>query len=83
MGVSPAPAKVPLDAEPDSPHDGSMSDPDDLLTTTEVGEILGVSGKTVSRYADLGTLPVLTLPSGHRRFRRSDIDALLAAGRPA
>jgi excisionase family DNA binding protein len=75
--------KVSLDAEPDSPHDGSMSDPDDLLTTTEAGEILGVSGKTVSRYADLGTLPVLTLPSGHRRFRRSDIDDLLAAGRPA
>ena len=58
-----------------------MHDPDDLITTSEAGEILGVSGKTVSRYADLGTLPVLTLPSGHRRFRRSDVDALFAAGR--
>ena len=56
----------------------SVTDPDELLTTTEAGELLGVSGKTVSRYADLGTLPVLTLPSGHRRFRRSDLDALLA-----
>jgi len=55
-----------------------MSEPDDLLTTTEAGDILGVSGKTVSRYADLGTLAVIVLPSGHRRFRRSDIDALLA-----
>ena len=61
----------------------SVTDPDELLTTTEAGELLGVSGKTVVRYADLGTLPVLTLPSGHRRFRRSDIDNLLAAGRPA
>ena len=60
-----------------------MTDPEDLLTTTEAGELLGVSGKTISRYADLGQVPVITLPSGHRRFRRSDLDALLAAGRPA
>jgi len=66
-----------------TPNRTGPPDPDDLLTTTEAGEILGVSGKTVSRYADLGTLPVLTLPSGHRRFRRSDLEALLAAGRPA
>lgn len=54
-----------------------VNDPTDLLTTTEVGEVLGVSGKTVSRWADDGSLPVITLPSKHRRFRRSDVDAFL------
>ena len=60
-----------------------MHTADDLLTSAEAGAVLGVSGKTVARYADAGTLPVVVLPSGHRRYRRSDLDALLAAGRPA
>lgn len=60
-----------------------MTDPADLLTSAEAGAVLGVSGKTIARYADTGLLPVITLPTGHRRFRRSDLDAMLAAGRPA
>jgi excisionase family DNA binding protein len=52
--------------------------PDDLLTTNDVAELAGVSRTTVWRWAEEGLLPAaVTLPSGHRRFRRSDVEALL------
>ncbi|HSS09088.1 MAG TPA: helix-turn-helix domain-containing protein [Acidimicrobiales bacterium] len=52
---------------------------DDLLTTAEVADLAGVSRTTVWRWAEDGILPTaVELPSGHRRFRRSDVDALLA-----
>ena len=55
--------------------------PDDtLLTTGEVGIMLGKSAKTISRMADAGKIPIahtLSGPKGARLFRRSDVDALL------
>ena len=50
---------------------------DDLLTTGEAAATLGVFPTTIIRYADRGELPVRRLPSGHRRFRRRDVEALL------
>jgi excisionase family DNA binding protein len=52
----------------------------ELLTTAEVAEMLRVSRSTVTRYARLGQLPVIRLPSGYLRFRREDIERLLAQG---
>jgi excisionase family DNA binding protein len=50
-----------------------------LLTAAEVGQLLdGLSAETVNRWARDGKLPCITLPSGHRRFRRKDVDAILA-----
>jgi|JI10StandDraft_1071094.scaffolds.fasta_scaffold519862_2 hypothetical protein len=54
--------------------------PDTLLTTGEVGVILGKSAKTIGRMADAGKIPVahvLPGPNGPRLFLRSDVDALL------
>lgn len=53
--------------------------PSDLLTTAEVAAIGGVSRTTVHRWAKAGVLPTaFRIPSGHRRFRRADVTALLA-----
>lgn len=54
----------------------------DDLTSGEVAAILGVSTETVTNYADAGRLPHYRLPSGHRRFRRSDVEALLPKSLP-
>lgn len=50
---------------------------DELLTTGEAAATLGVLNSTIIRYTDQGHLPVRRLPSGHRRFRRRDVEALL------
>lgn len=54
---------------------------DDLLTSPQVGLILGKSARTVQRMADAGEIPVaqkLPGPNGAYLYRRSDIEALLA-----
>jgi DNA-binding transcriptional MerR regulator len=67
-----------------------MTDPEDALTPVEAARILGVSESTVRRYEDdtpqraALLKPVRRLPgSGHRRYRRGDVEALrdaIAAG---
>jgi len=47
------------------------------LTTHQAAQILGVSRSTIVTYADSGALRSFRLPSGHRRFRRSDVEELL------
>ena len=49
-----------------------------LLRSHEVGELLGVTPKTVALWARTGKLAATTTAGGHRRFRRSDVDAILA-----
>ncbi len=59
-----------------------VSKPSDFLTPAEVGRLFGVNPVTVSRWADEGKLtPVRTL-GGHRRFRKEQIDQLLATTIP-
>jgi excisionase family DNA binding protein len=54
-----------------------MTEPSDLLTTNEVAAMAGVSRQTVWRWATEGVLPTaIELPSGHRRYRRSAVEAL-------
>jgi len=43
------------------------------LTSADVAALLKVADETVRRWAEQGKLPHVTLPSGHRRFRRADI----------
>ncbi len=41
----------------------------ELLTTALAAKQLGISSRTLVRYAELGYVaPALTLPSGHRRW---------------
>lgn len=52
--------------------------PDDLLTTREVARRASVHTKTVADWAKNGKVPVIRLPGGDLRFRRSDVDDLLS-----
>lgn len=55
---------------------------DRLLTPGEVAQRFGVNAKTVLRWANLGRLhPIRTL-GGHRRYRETEIAALIAATGP-
>ena len=47
-----------------------------LITIREAARRLGVHENTVRRYADRGLIRAIRLPSGVRRVRRADIEAL-------
>jgi excisionase family DNA binding protein len=47
------------------------------LSPSDAAAILGVHVDTITRWADNGTLPCFRTPGGWRRFRRSDIEAML------
>jgi excisionase family DNA binding protein len=53
----------------------TVAEQSDLLTPAEVAEIYRVNAKTVSRWAQSGKLSVVRTLGGHRRFRRSEIEA--------
>jgi excisionase family DNA binding protein len=46
----------------------------ELLTPSEVAQMLRVNPKTVTRWAKTGKLPAIKTIGGHRRFRRSDVE---------
>lgn len=50
----------------------------DLLGTSEVAALLGVSPNTVTRWARERRLPCLRTLGGHHRFDRAVIEAMLA-----
>jgi excisionase family DNA binding protein len=50
---------------------------DDVLSPGEVAALFRVDPKTVARWAQQGRLKSFRTPGGHRRFKRSDIMALL------
>lgn len=53
-----------------------------LLTPGEVATLFRVDPKTVTRWAAAGRISSIRTPGGHRRFRESEIRALLY-GEPA
>jgi excisionase family DNA binding protein len=55
----------------------------DWLTLGQAAEYLGVAQSTVRKWSDTGRLPAFYTPGGHRRFRRSDLDAFLSNSRGA
>jgi excisionase family DNA binding protein len=63
----------------------TMAETDRLLTPGEVARMFRVDPKTVTRWAAHGRLGSIRTPGGHRRFRESEVTALLAdeTGRPA
>ena len=48
-----------------------------LLTPAEVAAMLRVDPKTVTRWAASGRITSIRTPGGHRRFRESEVRALL------
>lgn len=44
------------------------------MSPGDTAELFGVSAKTVSRWAADGKIGYVTLPSGHRRYYRKDVE---------
>jgi excisionase family DNA binding protein len=57
-----------------------LTDDDQLLTPADVAAVFRVDPRTVTRWAIAGRIQSVRTPGGHRRFRRSSVLALLAAG---
>ena len=55
----------------------------DWLTLGQAANYLGVAQSTIRKWSDGGRLPAFYTPGGHRRFRRSDLDAFLSGSRSA
>ena len=49
-------------------------------TGSQVAALFNVHVSTVVRWAEDGKIPHFKTPSGHRRYPRAEIDALLASG---
>lgn len=54
-----------------------------LLTVAEVAERLRMTDETIHRWARDGKIPFVQLPSGIKRFRREDIEAIERGEYPA
>ncbi|HWF42948.1 MAG TPA: BldC family transcriptional regulator [Acidothermaceae bacterium] len=54
-----------------------MENRDRLLTPGEVASLFRVDPKTVTRWAASGRIGSIRTPGGHRRFRESEVRALL------
>lgn len=50
-----------------------------LLRSGEVAALLQVSRRSIAAWASRGLIPFIETPGGHRRFRASDVRALVAA----
>ena len=51
---------------------------DELMTTREAGELLGVAVRTVQLWVESGVLPAWRTAGGHRRISRSAVDKLMS-----
>jgi excisionase family DNA binding protein len=57
----------------------AISEAEPLLTIREACQLLNVHANTLRRWGEMGMLRVRRIgPRGDRRFRREDIEALLA-----
>jgi excisionase family DNA binding protein len=54
--------------------------PETLLTPAEVAALFRVDPKTVQRWANAGKLTVQRTLGGHRRYKESEVRALLDGG---
>jgi excisionase family DNA binding protein len=54
-----------------------IPDPEPLLTPSEVAAMFRVDPKTVTRWAKAGKLSAIRTLGGHRRYRESEVRALL------
>lgn len=59
-----------------------MSDPDELLTTTQVAELLGVTVRRVKQLIHTGQLRPTRKLGNYNVFRRAAVEAFAATPRP-
>jgi len=62
----------------DGGKDMAVENTERLLTPGEVALMFRVDPKTVTRWASAGRIGSIRTPGGHRRFRESEVSALLA-----
>lgn len=68
-----------VDGQVPNPTTDSASPEEELIGTRLVAKLLGVGPASVRRYERSGRLPaVQETPGGHRKWRKSDVVALLA-----
>ena len=60
----------------------SANENEHLLTPAEVAALFRVDPKTVTRWAKAGKLSSIRTLGGHRRYRASEVQALLEANSP-
>jgi excisionase family DNA binding protein len=60
----------------------SASNQEKLLTPAEVASLFRVDPKTVTRWAKAGKLTSIRTLGGHRRYRESEVKALLKSISP-
>jgi excisionase family DNA binding protein len=63
---------------PDPQHINILAKNETLLTPAEVAGLFRVDPKTVTRWAKLGKLSSIRTLGGHRRYRESEVNSLLA-----
>lgn len=56
----------------------ALASRDRLLTPGEVAQLFRVDPKTVTRWAAAGRISSIRTPGGHRRFRETEVRALLS-----
>jgi excisionase family DNA binding protein len=61
----------------DRTREGIVDRGDRFLTPGEVAALFRVDPKTVTRWAAAGRISSIRTPGGHRRFRESEVRALL------
>lgn len=57
-----------------------MADLPALLKRQEVADVLRISLATLDDWARDGKITAVRLPSGHRRYRRADLERLITEG---
>jgi len=57
-------------------------DDSEWLTLGQAARFLGVAQSTIRKWSDNGRVPAFYTPGGHRRYRRSDLDAFLERSGP-
>jgi excisionase family DNA binding protein len=62
---------------------GHSPESEQLLTPSEVAALFRVDPKTVTRWAKAGKLNSIRTLGGHRRYRASEVHALLEAQSPS
>lgn len=62
---------------------GRNPDTEQLLTPSEVAALFRVDPKTVTRWAKAGKLTSIRTLGGHRRYRASEVHALLETQGPS
>ena len=60
----------------------NLSNPEGLLTPSEVAALFRVDPKTVTRWAKAGKLSCVKTLGGHRRYLASEVNALLEGALP-